>query len=266
MKSEIRKLTKKDNSQLMEFLRNESEYNLFIIGNIENFGYDKDFMDVYAEYTDDKVVSCVMRYWDSVVYYTTNPVTSQGIIDLINSFDYKYVSGKKDVIAQISGSVEYSKFTEHFFAKISDLRIERNIGYNVKKARTESDLLKVSDLLLTIDEFSHSAKDVEDFINENMYRLEDDNGDYIYVIEEEGNVISSATTAASNKYNAMLIGVATDKARRGEGIASDLVYNIAKEFIDKGKTLCLFYDNPAAGSIYKKIGFEDFGKWSILER
>ncbi len=266
MKSEIRKLTKKDNDQLMKFVKTESEYNLFIIGNIENFGYDRDFMDVYAEYIDDRIVSCVMRYWNNVVYYTVNSETSQSVIDLINSFDYKYISGKKNVIAQIIGRVEYKKFTEDFFAKISDLRTVRKIDYDVKKANTEDDLIKVSDLLVTIDEFSHSANDLNDFIKSNLYSLDSDNDDNIYLIEEEGVVISSATTSASNKYNAMLIGVATDKARRGEGIASDLVYIIAKEFIDKGKTLCLFYDNPAAGSIYKKIGFEEVGKWSILER
>lgn len=27
--------------------------------------------------------------------------------------------------------------------------------------------------------------------------------------------------------------------------------------------LCLFYDNPAAGRIYKRIGFRDIGKWCM---
>ncbi len=266
MKSEIRKLTEKDHHQLMVFLETESEYNLFIIGNIENFGYDKDFMDIYAEYIGVKIVSCVMRYWDNVVYYTINSVTSQGIIDLINSMDYKYVSGKKSVIDQIRDNVDYGKLTEDFFARIRQLKTKVDMNFEIKKAKTEGDLLKVSDLLITIDEFSLSSKDVQDFIQSNRYRLEEDNGDYIYFIEENGIVVASATTAASNKYNAMLIGVATDKRRRGEGFASALIYKVAKEFIVQGKKLCLFYDNPVAGRIYKKIGFEDVGKWSILER
>ncbi len=266
MRSEIRKLTEKDNNQLMEFLETESEYNLFIIGNIENFGYHRDFMDVYAEYIGDNIVSCIMRYWDNVVYYTINLQSSQGVLDLINSFKYKYISGKREVIDQIKEGVDFNKFTEHFFAKICQLKTKIDMEFDVKKAKTEGDLLKVSNLLITIDEFSHSSEDEKEFIQSNRYRLEDDNCDYIYLIEEEGSVISSATTAASNTHNAMLIGVATDIKRRGVGLASALIYKVAKEFIDNGKQLCLFYDNPAAGSIYKKIGFEDVGKWSILER
>ncbi|MBZ9687115.1 hypothetical protein G9F72_012350 [Clostridium estertheticum] len=28
-------------------------------------------------------------------------------------------------------------------------------------------------------------------------------------------------------------------------------------------TLCLFYDNPSAGKIYKSLGFEEIGFWSL---
>jgi predicted GNAT family acetyltransferase len=27
---------------------------------------------------------------------------------------------------------------------------------------------------------------------------------------------------------------------------------------------CLFYDNPAAGSIYRRLGFEDIGPWHLV--
>ena len=36
---------------------------------------------------------------------------------------------------------------------------------------------------------------------------------------------------------------------------------LCEELLGEGKELCLFYDNPDAGTIYKKLGFEDIGFW-----
>ena len=36
-----------------------------------------------------------------------------------------------------------------------------------------------------------------------------------------------------------------------------------KDVMDEGKLLCLFYDNPEAGRIYKRLGFTDIGMWTM---
>jgi len=33
--------------------------------------------------------------------------------------------------------------------------------------------------------------------------------------------------------------------------------------LQEGKVLCLFYDNPEAGKIYKRLGYVDIGKWAV---
>lgn len=42
----IRKLTKSDHEQVLTFLKEEAAINLFIIGDIEAFGYDADFQEL----------------------------------------------------------------------------------------------------------------------------------------------------------------------------------------------------------------------------
>jgi uncharacterized protein len=32
----------------------------------------------------------------------------------------------------------------------------------------------------------------------------------------------------------------------------------------ENKTLCLFYDNQKAGSVYHRLGFETIGRWTIM--
>ena len=63
--------------------------------------------------------------------------------------------------------------------------------------------------------------------------------------------------------SAMIVGVATDKDYRNQGLASAVMSKLCEEVLNEGKELCLFYDNPSAGKIYKRIGFTDIGIWSM---
>ncbi len=266
----IRRLCAKDNEQILKFLEKEKEFNLFIIGDIENHGYDKDFMSVYGEYDGEDIVSCVLFYRDSVVYYTIKNESSKEVIDLINAFDYKVINGKEEVIDQIKEFVDYYKCRDDYFVKISELKVDSETDYTVKKAASVDELTRIFEMLSTIDEFRY--KDADDymfnqFISSNMYKLEADTTDSVYYIEnKDGSIITTASTAASNTYSTMIVGVATNKVERGKGLATKIIYEISKEYLGKGKTLCLFYDNPKAGSIYRRVGFEDVGKWTMLNR
>ncbi|COE77517.1 Predicted acetyltransferase [Streptococcus pneumoniae] len=49
----IRKLTKKDHEQVFAYLKEEAALNLFIIGDIEAFGYDTDFQELWGVFKED---------------------------------------------------------------------------------------------------------------------------------------------------------------------------------------------------------------------
>ena len=80
-----------------------------------------------------------------------------------------------------------------------------------------------------------------------------------FVLEKDGKIVATAT---SNRHlpNGKSIGnVFTPKEERGQGFAYNLVYRVAKEFLDSGLKYCvLFTDdaNPISNHVYEKIGFE----------
>ena len=41
------------------------------------------------------------------------------------------------------------------------------------------------------------------------------------------------------------------------------ITKMIQDFTKEGRTLCLFYNNPAAGRIYKRLGFKDIGMWTM---
>lgn len=74
-------------------------------------------------------------------------------------------------------------------------------------------------------------------------------------------MVSSAMTTAENSMSSMVIGVCTLEAYKKKGYATACMKRLCAELLREGKYLCLFYDNPEAGTIYKNLGFEDIGKW-----
>jgi predicted GNAT family acetyltransferase len=61
----------------------------------------------------------------------------------------------------------------------------------------------------------------------------------------------------------MVVGVCTKEEYRKRGLASIVVEKLVKDVLAEGKIACLFYDNPEAGRIYKRIGFKDIGMWTM---
>ncbi len=86
-------------------------------------------------------------------------------------------------------------------------------------------------------------------------------------IEEDGKVVSSVATTAETTKSAMVVAVATSEHARNKGYASALMVELMKEyFVKKKKELCLFYDNPSAGKIYLRLGFETIGTWDMYQK
>lgn len=82
-------------------------------------------------------------------------------------------------------------------------------------------------------------------------------------MEMDGKVIVTASTTAENSMSAMVVAVATHPDYRGKGLAKHVVARLCGDLLAEGRSLCLFYDNPNAGLIYKKLGFKDVGFWSM---
>jgi len=86
------------------------------------------------------------------------------------------------------------------------------------------------------------------------------------LIRQGVQVVSSASSAAENSRSAMIIGVCTAKEYRDQGFATKCMVHLCRRLLEEGKVVCLFYDNPAAGRIYKRFGFHDISRWAMANR
>ena len=110
-----------------------------------------------------------------------------------------------------------------------------------------------------IEEFERPStkKEIED-------RIEEKSGRVYFIEDSEGNMLSVAQTTAETSQSAMVVGVATAKGYRNRGLMSACLSKLCRDVLSEGKTLCLFYDNPKAGSVYLGMGFEPVDNWVMI--
>ncbi|HEU5138635.1 MAG TPA: GNAT family N-acetyltransferase [Bacillales bacterium] len=261
----IRQLTEKDNERVMAFLSDEAAFNLFTIGDIENFGYGSDFQDIWADFDKAGDMRAVLlRYYDSYLPYAKGEFDTSSFTRLIKDrTDLKVVQGKADVMDrfrfhEFAGFPLMGKRSMYFAELKKSDRLDGSDDSNkVKKARVEDvdGLLKLHN---QIEEFSAIPPDRERLV----HKMESKSGRTV-IIEERGEIVASASTTAENTYSAMVVGVMTKPGCRRKGYASICMSALCREVLEEEKTLCLFYDNPEAGNIYKRLGFHDIGMWDM---
>lgn len=152
-----------------------------------------------------------------------------------------------------------------YFAEATSLdpsfTVDRDI---VVEAKTEEDYGMIFDLLITISEFDSMKRETrENFIKTNIHERKSNS--VKLMIKQNGRCISTAATVADTTKSAMVVAVATDQTARGKGYASKVMIALMDEYINhRKKSLCLFFDNPKAGAIYHRLGFEDMDMWVML--
>jgi len=261
----IRLLTEQDRSDVLAYLYKEASYNIFPIGDIETFGFDTDFQRVYAEIdVDGKYLSILLRYKEHAIYYADTVRFHQEFLRIFQNDPFDYISGKTVLMELISPYLEGYRKHHTYFCEAKEMKSLSVPNIDVKRMKTREDAAKVYELISTIEEFSSFHQEKDSYVDAKMKSMQ--MGMTLY-IEEDGEVASTVATTAETKQSAMVVAVATSINARNKGYASALMKVLMNEyFMNKKKGLCLFYDNPSAGKIYQRLGFETIGTWDMYKK
>ncbi len=260
----LRKLTEKDRERVMEFILPEPSFNAFIMGDVENFGFDLGFQEIWSDQNSEGQISTLMlRFYTNNVVYTKNKENLNGkaVSSFLKRIPGKWaLSGKEWIVDELSNGVAFDRIDRQYLAELtSDEFLEPIPSVSVERAN-EDQFQQVLSLHRRIEEFSRFGENADAI----EYNQKSGTGRTI-VVEIDNRVVSCASSAAESSQTAVIIGVATAHEYRGWGYATACVAGLCKELLREGKTVCLFYDNPAADRIYKRLGFRDIGRWSMAQ-
>ncbi len=265
-----RKLSGSDRRALEDLLAQEPQYTLFFRGNLSTYGLEDPDLEYWGVYNlDGSLESILMRY-----RYNWSPYGSESAYGL-ESFgpekaDYRayaviadnhpaglsFITGKPAIVRNLASQLaNHRVIKEHpsFFCSVHELSAPQKETGRVRRA-TEADIPAMAELYRE-DEPQRDVQALARRIREGRF----------YLVEEGRLMVSAAGTTAETSDTAMIGGVFTPPALRRRGYASTCVYRLCKDLLAEGKTPCLFYFNPVAGSIYRRLGFKDIGPWLLLE-
>ena len=262
----LKKLSKKDHDALMNYIGEEPAINLFIIGDVESFGYDEPFQELWGDFDGTLIKGVLLRYRDSFVPYFKDASCADilGMKEIIRTYEGpKIISGAKKVLVHFEGLLPENVTKELYFCEIQNRAQLTTLASNlsrVKKAVVE-DALRISNLLQMISEFSGTSTTVETI----EHKLATNTGRIFYIENDHGEMLALAQTTAENSKSAMIVGVATHPDHRNKGYTSECMTALCTEVLNEGLSLCLFYDNPKAGNIYHRLGFVTIDSWVMIK-
>lgn len=262
----IRQLTEADRRSVLDYLYRDANFNIFPIGDIEKFGFDKDFQKLWAEFdANGEYLSIFLRYRDNGVYYSHQNRFNEEYLDILKNQDINVINGKAELMDLLKPHLPDFDQKRTYFCQAKHMAVPYlEESDQIKVILTKEDCERLYYFLADIEEFNITRRSVDDFVESKIKSIS--MGMTLY-IEDNGKIVASVATTAETSKSAMVVAVGTDKAYRKRGYASKLMLALMDHYInDKKKELCLFYDNPEAGKIYLRLGFEYVGLWDMYIR
>lgn len=261
----IRLLTDADRERVMDLLTPESTLNLFIIGDIESNGLRTEFQELWGDFdAADRLQAVLLRYYGSFIPYAPGEFDVDGLAGVLLGQKERMTafSGLDRIIRPFEGHprllLDQVPKRTLFFVELRDLERlgEPPAGEKTPEKAGPDDVPVLMELWREVEGFRLSP-DTED---RNRRELAT-GAARAYLFRDRGKVIATAKTTAETSNAAMVVAVATHRDYRRRGLATQLLVRLCRELLAEGKRPCLFYDNPAAGGIYRRLGFTDLGLW-----
>jgi uncharacterized protein len=257
----FRKLNSGDKDSLFRFLDKDRAFNLFIYGDVENYGFDTDFQELWAEFEEGEYIAVLLKYKNFAIVYADGNFNVKWFADKIRSYKgIEGVSGKREIIEALSILMNYKKIRHQYLSELRDAKDipDESLKSEVETAVPENakELYELESSIKEFEDFSNSVEKIEEALRSGRSRT--------YFIRDAGKIVSCASTTAETSSSVMVIGVCTHPDFRGKGYASFCTAKLSYDLLNIGKVSCLFYDNPAAGKIYRRIGYKEIGKWDLM--
>lgn len=176
-------------------------------------------------------------------------------------------------INKINGKYESLELLTPYLAISSDVLSYLQIYQNRKVLWCENDdIFKVlniqdckaiRDVFMQVDEYKNNVLDMQTFLERELENIKNER-QITYCLKDSKSYVSCATISSINNNSCILGGVATVPMYRGMGYSTKVVSKLCYDISQTGKSIYLFFNNPAAGSVYRKVGFVDVDKWRIM--
>ncbi len=246
----------------MAHLKRESVYNTYLLSDIQSHGFDKPYQQVYVNRTDNGDIQGVyLKHYNNLIL-DGDPlrIDVPFLVRLIGR-DIDTVMGKASLVEPLAAAIPTaSSYVSKGFYR---LRLEDHLPPAHRQVETAglSDVDEIHDFLMTIPSFEqiYSAKEMIET------RIQNGDGTHMFIRDNSGRIVAHANSAAQTDDAAMIGGVAVSEEERGRGLGSAVTAALCRRILSGGRSPTLFSEVPPGQSLFPRLGFEQVGKWGVLQ-
>lgn len=260
---------------MLAFLSKEPESNVVPIYNIIHFGMDPGETPLHGYYSgkrDGSGLAAVAVVYNigSLFFHARDVEAVSGMAEHIVSVGKApfFVEGPRSHVECLLAELDaiYAPQPHPMLSERLVLRGEVNPGIDTSGTRPS----RVEDLetLLAMGRAMHremfGAEGTDEDSFRHLLRLQIEAGG-AYLREESGRILCKAEGTMARPYAALIGGVYTQPAARGLGHATSCVAALCRHLLRQVETVVLTAepDNPAAYSMYMRIGFTRAADWMV---
>lgn len=259
----IRVLNNADRDPAINLLEQAPEYNLYVLGNLASVGLEEQTLSQFwGDFSARGELRAVLnRYTTGWVVYgksesdwpalgriiDEHPIKAQrlqdnpGGIPSLLPFIGRYRTNKSSIqtlMALDDGAYKPS-------APRGDIAIRR---------ATLNDISRLVEFYSDAGHMSRTATGVEQPVRRTR----------LWFAEKNGTICSAALTNAETEKIAMIGGVYTPAQWRSRGYSQAVCSALCADLLAERKRPVLYWETPAAGVIYTRLGFHKLGDWRSI--
>lgn len=261
----IKRAFNEDKSCIIALLEQSEAINCPVIAQINRFGFDKDFQDIWIVQSDNnQIQGVILRHFNQMYLH-----------EVIRDADYEELASFSSFLsADMIWSAESSLKALKPFLPGFELKPSRHMILEHTQSLCEDqevdaagpeDCARLAAMIYGNEEFRQfyaSEEEIRMGIGRRMAL-----GQCRYrVLRQDGIIVSQAYTTMETAHFATIGGVITDEAYRGRGFAGKVVSALTRDIFTSGKKPNLFYHDETAGRLYKRLGFTDMGGYGVLRK
>lgn len=258
----IRPLTETDRTLVMQFLSSAPHFNLYMLGNLEKLG----FTNPICEFWGDVVMQAGVTTMRAVLnrYMTGWTVYGVGEADwrALGAILDQHPAGAARLQDNPGGIASFLPFLQRYQPEHVEMEEVmalypddfQPIGAPddvIIRRGTLADLPLLVEFYANAEHMSRSPAGVERPLHDTR----------LWLAEQAGTIVATALTNAETSQLAMIGGVYTPPAMRGRGLSQAVCSALCADLMAEQKQPVLYWGTPAAGAVYRKLGFRATGTW-----
>jgi predicted GNAT family acetyltransferase len=254
----IRPLTEADRAAVHALLMRAPAFNLYILGNLETLGFTHDFCEFWGDWGEDGLLRAVLnRYMTGWSVYGAADAAWADVAHLLDT--HQAVERLQDNPGGVPSLLPYlSRYhgAQVHAEELMDLHAHAfhpqapADGVVVRRASLD-DLAALTDFYADAGHMTRRPAAVERPLRDTR----------VWIAVRDGIIVAAALTNAETRELAMIGGVYTPPTERGHGYSQAVCSALCQDLLDAHKRPVLYWDTPAAGAVYRKLGFHPIGQW-----